>query len=405
MSGFRPALIALTASATATVLALPTAAMASRPVEVPRPSPYVVVLRPAAAQALAPVLELAGRLGADVGHVYRHALTGFSATLPAALVPVLRANPAVAYLEPDRSVSLTRTQGQATTGLDRIDQRRLPLDRTYTYDATGAGVSAYVIDTGILLSHREFAGRAVTGFDAVTRSGTAVDCNGHGTHVAGTIGGATYGVAKAVRLVAVRVLDCEGSGATSGVIAGVDWVTANHRPGQPAVANMSLGGGTSRALDDAVDRSVADGVTYVVAAGNGDQLGRPQDACGSSPGRLASVLTVAASDAGDRAATFSNYGTCVDLYAPGVAITSAWSTSPTAVNTIDGTSMASPHVAGVAATVLQRSPRSTPQQVHDRIRAGATPDAVAGTRTSGGLLGLGGSSGPLENNRLLFSRL
>jgi len=395
--------VALTAAA-GTVLANPAYALTTRgDSAADLTGRYVVVLRPGATAALNPLVGLAERLGADVGPVYRHALTGFAASLPAAALPVLKANPAVAYIERDLPVRVNVSQPKAVWGLDRTDQRALPLDRTFSYQATGAGVTAYIVDTGILLSHREFAGRAVRGFDAVTPNGSAVDCNGHGTHVAGTVGGSTYGVAKAVRLVAVRVLDCKGAGATSAVIAGVDWVTAHHRPGQPAVANMSLGGGVSRALDDAVARSISDGITYAVAAGNGNKLGMAEDACSTSPGRLDAAITVAASDITDKAASFSNYGRCVDLYAPGVGITSAWFTSPTATKDLDGTSMATPHVAGVAAMVLQRSPRATPQQVRDRIVSTATPNAVTGSASGGGLLGLGGSQQALPNNRLLHS--
>jgi subtilisin family serine protease len=228
----------------------------------------------------------------------------------------------------------------------------------------------------------------VTGVDEID-GGSADDCNGHGTHVAGTIGGATYGVAKGVTLVAVRVLDCSGSGSTSGVIAGIDWVTANHVAGAPAVANMSLGGSASTALDSAVSRSITDGVTYAVAAGNGNALGVPQDACKSSPSRVGAALTVGASDAKDAPASFSNYGSCVDLFAPGVDITSAWWTGSTATNTISGTSMATPHVAGVAALYLQSHPGDAPAVVSPAVTALTTKDAVRTTRTA--------------NNDLLFS--
>ncbi len=361
---------------------------------------YIVSLRPAAAGSLDPLLRQVARLGGGVTHVYRNALFGFAVTAPAAVVPVLRAHPAVAYVEPDRVVRASAIQTGAPWGLDRIDQRALPVNRTYSYGLTGKGVTAYVIDTGILLGHADFAGRAVKGFDAVTPGGSAVDCNGHGTHVAGSLGGTRYGVAKAVRLVAVRVLGCEGDGATSGVIAGIDWVTGHHVTGQPAVANMSLGGSASQALDDAVRRSIADGISYSVAAGNGNILGSGVDACGESPGRVTEALTVGATDMSDARASFSNFGTCVDLYAPGVDIASAWHTSPTATNTISGTSMASPHVAGVAALVLQRSPRATPQAVRDRVVAVSTKGIVSGSTAGGGLLGLGGGGAPVNNHLL-----
>jgi subtilisin family serine protease len=235
-------------------------------------------------------------------------------------------------------------------------------------------VTAYIIDTGILTTHTEFGGRATPGFDAVTSGGSAVDCNGHGTHVSGTVGGTTYGVAKDVRLVAVRVLDCNGSGSTSGVIAGIDWVTANHAT--PAVANMSLGGGASTALDQAVQRSIASGVTYAIAAGNGNFIGIAQDACKSSPARVPEAITVSATNSSDTKASWANYGTCVDLFAPGVSITSAWATSNTATNTISGTSMATPHVAGVAALYLQGHAAAAPQEVRDALVAAATPSVV-----------------------------
>jgi subtilisin family serine protease len=231
-------------------------------------------------------------------------------------------------------------------------------------------VTAYVIDTGIRFSHSQFNGRATSGFDAVD-GGSADDCNGHGTHVAGTIGGSTYGVAKGVTLVAVRVLSCSGSGTTSGVISGVNWVTSNHQAGRPAVANMSLGGGVSTALDTAVRNSIADGVTYAIAAGNSNA-----NACNASPARVSTALTIGATDSSDRRASFSNFGTCVDWFAPGVSITSAWWTSNTATNTISGTSMATPHTAGVAALYLQTSPTASPATVRSALVANATAGVV-----------------------------
>ena len=347
---------------------------------------YIVTLQ--AGTVPAPIAARAAGLGGHVAHVYTAALSGFAVSLPSALADRLSSLPGVVAVEPDQPVTMAATQGTATWGLDRIDQHALPLSGSYTYTATGAGVTAYVIDTGIRLDHADFGGRATSGYDAVD-GGSADDCNGHGTHVSGTIGGSTYGVAKAVSLVAVRVLDCSGSGTNSGVIAGIDWVTANHQPGQPAVANMSLGGGASTALDSAVSRSIADGVTYAVAAGNGNQAGVPQDACKSSPARVAAALTVGATDKTDKAASFSNYGTCVDLFAPGVGITSDWYTSTSATNTISGTSMATPHVTGVAALYLQGNPSATPSTVAGVLATATTKDAVPTNRTA--------------NNDLLFT--
>ena len=330
------------------------------------------------------------RLGARVLAVYGSALNGYAARLSAAELAAVRADDRVAYVEPDRTVSLSTTQTNPPWGLDRIDQRSRPLSGTFTYFATGAGVTAYVIDTGIRFSHTQFGGRAVSGYDAVD-GGAADDCNGHGTHVAGTVGGSTYGVAKGVTLVGVRVLNCRGSGTTSGVIAGINWFTSQHRPGQPAVANLSLGGGASTALDNAVRNSIADGVSYAVAAGNGNFLGIAQNACNFSPARVGEAMTISATDTNDRKASWANYGNCVDWFAPGVSITSAWHTSTTATRTISGTSMATPHTAGVAALYLQGNPAASPAAVRSRLFDLSTKNVVTSSSTT--------------NRHLLFTNL
>ena len=334
---------------------------------------YIVVFRQGA-DVNRESSRIATKLGGKVKYTYHSALRGMAIELPDAAARALAAEPSVASVEQDQVMSIVSTQSGATWGIDRIDQHPLPLDGSYSYNADGSGVTAYIIDTGILFSHTEFGGRAVTGVDEVTVGGTAEDCNGHGTHVSGTVGGSTYGVAKNVSLVAVRVLDCGGSGSTSGVIAGVDWVTANHR--SPAVANMSLGGSLSSTLDQAVANSIASGVTYGIAAGNGNFLGIAQNACNSSPADVPSAITVGATDNTDTKASWSNYGTCVDIFAPGVNITSSWYTSTTATNTISGTSMATPHVVGSAALYLQANPAATPAQVASALTSNATANVV-----------------------------
>lgn len=323
--------------------------------------------------------------GAVVEHTYQSVVDGFVADLTPESLDALRANPDVAYIEADQPVTATATQSPVTWGLDRIDQRSLPLSGSYTYNQTGSGVTAYIIDTGIRSTHADFGGRVTSGYTAINDGRGTEDCNGHGTHVAGTVGGATYGVAKGVRLVPVRVLDCTGGGTTAGVIAGVDWVTSNHAAGAPAVANMSLGGGISTTLDNAVARSIADGVSYAVAAGNDSGA----NACNTSPSRVANALTVGSTTTSDARSSFSNIGSCLDLFAPGSGITSAWYTSNTATNTISGTSMATPHVAGAAALYLQTNPSATPATVSSYLIGRATTGVV-------------GNAGTGSPNRLLF---
>jgi PKD repeat protein len=339
------------------------------------PGRFIVTLRPDASPA-----AVASAHGVSPDFVYHHALNGFAGQISAAARSGLMADARVLRIEPDRVMEAWGVQTNATWGLDRIDQRNRPLSGTYSYNQTGAGVTAYIIDTGILLSHQEFTGRLIGGFDAVTSGGTANDCNGHGTHVAGTVGGTVYGVAKAVKLSPVRVLGCNGSGTTSGVIAGVDWVTEKHV--KPAVANMSLGGGASETLDDAVRRSIAAGVTYAVAAGNGNWAGIQQPACNYSPARVRQALTVGATNSTDAKASWSNYGECVDLFAPGVSITSAWHTSTAATNTISGTSMASPHVAGVAALYLETNPTASAAAVFAAVYDATTKNIVSNSSTA-----------------------
>jgi subtilisin family serine protease len=280
-------------------------------------------------------------------------------------------DPRVTFVEEDQVMTATVTQSNPPWGLDRIDQRNLPLNQTYSYTSTGAGVNVYIIDTGIRRTHTQFGGRAFIGFDAVGDGQNTNDCNGHGTHVSGTVGGSTYGIAKAVRLFAVRVLSCSGSGSNAGVIAGVDWVTANRV--RPAVANMSLGGGVSTALDSAVRRSITAGVTYAIAAGNSNA-----NAANSSPARVAEAITVGATTMTDARSSFSNFGSGVDIFAPGSAILSAWRTSDTATNTISGTSMATPHVAGVAARFLQNNTGASPATVRAELVNQATLNHLTG---------------------------
>jgi subtilisin family serine protease len=332
---------------------------------------YIVMLKQAASSDVAgKASNLAAQFQGTVERTYTAALHGFATSMSATQARRLAAHPDVAYVQQNQTIRLSATQlNPPSWGLDRIDQRDLPLDNSYTYSTIASNVHAYVIDTGIRRTHTDLGGRAITGIDEVTPGGTADDCNGHGTHVSGTIGGTSYGVAKGVTLVAVRVLDCSGSGTTAGVAAGVDWVTVNAI--KPAVANMSLGGSADPTLDSAVANSIASGVTYGIAAGNSSA-----DACTFSPARVSTAITVGATDISDNRASFSNFGTCVHIFAPGVNITSAWNTNDTATNTISGTSMATPHVVGAAALILAANPAWTPSQVRSNMVASATPNKV-----------------------------
>ncbi|MEW2634392.1 S8 family serine peptidase [Streptomyces sp. NPDC048389] len=385
--------IAVAALAFGTVSALPAVAVEPSPEGVIQnagapnavPGSYIVTLDESVADAESKAGKaLAAEYGAKIKKTYTAALNGYAVELSEQQAKKFAADPAVESVAQNRVFTISGTQPSPPSwGLDRIDQRSLPLNQSYTYpDSAGDGVTAYVIDTGVRITHGDFGGRATYGYDAVDNDNTAQDGHGHGTHVAGTVAGSAYGVAKKAKIVAVRVLDNNGSGTTAGVVAGIDWVTRNAV--KPAVANMSLGGGVDTTLDNAVRNSIASGVTYAVAAGNSNA-----NASNYSPARVAEAITVGSTTSSDARSSFSNYGSVLDVFAPGSSITSAWNSSDSATNTISGTSMAAPHVAGAAALYLADNTSATPAQVSSALTSAATS----------GVVGNPGSGSP---NRLLY---
>ncbi len=378
------AAIAMSASA---VLAQPASTPATHAFAASKPiaGRYIVVFKSSVRDAATETANVMRGAGGQLHHTYSNSIKGFAATLSDAALQGMRNNPNVDYIEADQTVSLNQAtlQSPATWGLDRIDQTAKAPNNTYYYYYTGAGVNAFIIDTGILAAHNEFTGRLKPGYNVIADGNGTNDCNGHGTHVAGTVGGTTWGVAKGVSLIPVRVLDCAGSGSYSGVMAGIDWVAGSTL--RPSVANMSLGGGKSLALNAAVAGAVSKGVTMVVAAGNSNA-----DACRYSPASEPSAITVAATTSSDAKPSWSNYGKCVDIFAPGSSITSAGIAGDTAEATYSGTSMAAPHVAGVAALALQANSAATPAAVTTFLINNATLNKLT-------------SIGRGSPNRLVFS--
>ena len=412
MKRFVPLAVATLAFAACQDASAPDAARPTAPFSVnaarsgPIPGDYIVTLRDDVGDVGSVAQSIARLHNGQLKHLYTAALRGFAIrNVPDAVAAAIANDPRVLRVEQDQEFHIVTTTpnpqaNPPSWGLDRIDQRSWATpSHSYAFSATGNGVTAYIIDTGIDFTHPDLEGRAQFGVDEISPSTNGSDCNGHGTHVSGTVGGATYGVAKDVSLVAVRVLDCSGSGSTSGVAAGIDWVTAqkNSHPAVPMVANMSLGGGASATLDQAVTNSINAGVTYAIAAGNGNIFGFAVDACTTSPARVAAAITVSATDNTDTKASWANYGTCVDIFAPGVSITSSWwSSSGQRENTISGTSMATPHVTGAAALYLETHPTATPAAVAAALVSNATAGVVKspGSGTPNRLLYTGSEAAP-----------
>ncbi|MCG6036545.1 S8 family peptidase [Acinetobacter baumannii] len=335
---------------------------------------YIVILNKDVGTSNDFAQSIAKEHGGKILQTYDTVLKGFAIYLPdvagTAFVEAMKKNPKVLSVENDTVMKIdATTQSNPDWGLDRIDQKTLPLDSAYSYLQTGSGTTAYIVDTGILSTHQQFSGRVLSGYTAISDGNGTTDCNGHGTHVAGTVGGSTYGVAKNVSLVPIRILGCDGSGASSNVIAGLDWILKNGK--KPAVVNMSLGGDANTSLDSAVENLFNNGYVMVVAAGNSNA-----DACSSSPARVSKAITVAATDDTDTRASYSNYGSCVDIFAPGSQINSSWIGSNTATKVLNGTSMATPHVVGVVAEMLQSTPTATPQTISTNLLNQASNNVV-----------------------------